>query len=142
MAPTLGGDANTLTRTIHERARRAIRHLAAGKLFRSGRVSRGRPAVFRLPTCALRSADRDEDVAALDLHIVARDLQIVGDALAGAHVVLPGVPRTGDDAAFEVALAERPAAVRALVVQRVERAVDVEERDLLPVHRHELARSG
>src|SRR5262249_56058794 len=94
------------------------------------------------PRYALRSADRDEHVAALELHVVARDLQIVGDALAGAHIVLPGVPGTGDYAALEVALAERSATMRALVVERVERAVDVEERDFLAVHRHELCRSG
>src|SRR5262249_56518702 len=86
--------------------------------------------------------ERDEDVAALDLGLVARDLQVVRDALAGADVVLPGVPGAGDDAALEVALAERAAAMRALVVERVKDPVHVEERDVLAADRHSFSGAG
>src|SRR5262245_20243419 len=87
-------------------------------------------------------AERHQHVATLDLRLVARDLQVVGDALAGGDVVLPRVPRAGDDAALELALAERTAAVRAFVVDRVEAAVDVEQRQLLPLDGDGLARPG
>src|SRR5581483_9712429 len=52
--------------------------------------------------------------------------------LAGAHVELPAVPRTGHNRAGETAFAQRAALMRTDAVERVERAFDVEQRDDSP----------
>src|SRR5437867_129420 len=90
-----------------------------------------------------RALDGDQDRVALDLHLVALDaLALVHRVAARGHVVLPAVPRAGDDHAVELALPERPAAVEAGVVHGVERTAHVEERDLLAARLDALARSG
>src|SRR5262245_24062883 len=74
------------------------------------------------------SAELDEDVAVLDGDWIAGhpDGGVVGVG-AGRDVPAPGVPGTEDDAALEIAFAQRAAAVDAGIVDRVEGAVDVEE---------------
>jgi hypothetical protein len=67
-----------------------------------------------------------------DLDVVGsqldREIELV---LAGSHVVLPAVPRAGQDAAFEPALAEGPTEVEAVWLEGVEAALAVGESDLL-----------
>src|SRR5215210_7087588 len=55
------------------------------------------------------------------------------EAGAGAHVEAPAVPVAFDRVAGEVAVGERGALVRAEVLDGVEAAVDVIERQLLPI---------
>src|SRR5215470_15095424 len=78
------------------------------------------------------SAELDEDVTVLDDDWIARHLDggVVGVG-ASRDVPAPGVPGTEDDAALEIALAQRATAVDAAIVDRVERAVDVEEGEVL-----------
>src|SRR3990167_398118 len=52
---------------------------------------------------------------------------------SGGDVVSPGVPRTDDDLAFQLAFAQRPAAVRAGAADRVKRPFDVENRQRFAV---------
>jgi hypothetical protein len=77
------------------------------------------------------SLKSDSNVSVFDLDVVGpqldREVELV---LAGAHVVLPAVPGTGEDAALEVALPERPLEVEAVALDRVEAAVAVGESDL------------
>ena len=76
-----------------------------------------------------------------DLHIAADDARgVFGDAdrgilneRAGRDVVLPAVPRAGDDRAAETAFVQRTAAMKADVVDRVIDAVDVEQSHHPPV---------
>src|SRR3989442_1530880 len=76
----------------------------------------------------------DEDGALLDGHREAGHLHGgVVDVGAGRHVPPPGVPGARHDGAIEVALAERPPAVGAGVVDHVVGAVDVEQRQRLAV---------
>jgi hypothetical protein len=67
-----------------------------------------------------------------DLDVVGsqldREIELV---LAGSHVVLPAVPRAGQDAALEPAVTQRPAEVEAVRLDGVEAAFAVGERDLL-----------
>jgi hypothetical protein len=51
------------------------------------------------------------------------------DKHTGPHLVLPAVPRTGDDAAAHMTFAQRTAAMQTEIVDCVEFAVDVEETD-------------
>ncbi len=61
--------------------------------------------------------------------------------LTAADIKLPAVPRTRDDCPGEAAFAERASLMRADTVERVERAVDVEQRhDAVP--RHTLTRTA
>src|SRR5438876_5783243 len=111
----------------------------------------GSAAAAALPRIVLRSRhdysdsllDGDQDRVALERHLVTLDaLALVHRVAARGHVVLPAVPRAGDDHALELALPERPATVEAGVVDGVERAAHVEERDLLAARLDALARSG
>src|SRR2546421_1174690 len=65
------------------------------------------------------------DVVRLQLD---REVELV---LPGADVVLPAVPRAGEDAAVELAVAERPLQVEAMRLDGIETAVAVRERELL-----------
>jgi hypothetical protein len=47
------------------------------------------------------------------------------EELSGGHVILPAVPRTGDNCALERPLAQRPSPVQASVVDSEELACDV-----------------
>src|SRR2546422_331322 len=78
----------------------------------------------------LASEELDEDSAVLDSDRETGHLHggVVGVG-AGRDVPAPGVPGAHDDPTLEVALAERPAAMGARVVDRVVGAVDVEERE-------------
>jgi hypothetical protein len=67
----------------------------------------------------------DLDVVGLQLD---REIELV---LARSHVVLPAVPRAGQDAAFEPAVAQRPSEVEAVRLDGVEAALAVGEGDLL-----------
>ena len=62
--------------------------------------------------------------------------------LSAAHVEAPGVPRTGHDRTFDPAFGERPALVRAGVVDRVKLAADVEDRDLVVADGERFGGSG
>ena len=81
-------------------------------------------------TFAARS--RTRTLSVFDLDVVGaqldREVELV---LARAHVVLPAVPRAGEDAALEVAVAERALQVEAVLLHRVEAAVAVSDGDLL-----------
>src|SRR5215211_6546173 len=76
--------------------------------------------------------DADSNVSVFDLDVVGAELdREVELVLAGAHVVLPTVPGAGEHAAFEAALAQRALQVQAVLLDRVEAAVAVGQRDLL-----------
>jgi len=79
--------------------------------------------------------NRNFDLVALHLHGVGRDFNLaVGGEFAGANIVFPHVPGAGHDVAFERALAQRPAAMVARVIDGVNRPTDVEERDGFAVY--------
>src|SRR5262245_11692488 len=80
------------------------------------------------------SRQLDEDLAALDRHGEAGHAcgGVVGVG-AGGHVPPPTMPRTHDDGAVDVALAQRAAAVRTTVVEGVYRPRDIEYRQRPPV---------
>src|SRR5581483_2970111 len=59
---------------------------------------------------------------------------------AASNVVLPLVPRTGNNLTLERALAERSAAMKTHIVQRVDRSIHIEEGDEFSVDFHGLAR--
>ena len=67
-----------------------------------------------------------------DLDVVGsqldREIELV---LTGPHVVLPAVPRAGQDAAFEPALAKGSSEVEAVRLEGVEAALAVGEDDLI-----------
>src|SRR5438132_1407865 len=74
------------------------------------------------------SREVHEDRAALDVDGIPGHLDRgVVDVGAGRDVPAPGVPGAGHHAPVELALAERPAPVGARVVDRVVRAVHVEQ---------------
>ena len=74
----------------------------------------------------------DSNFSVFDLDVVGAELdREVELVLARAHVVLPAVPRAGEDAALEAALAERALEVEAVLLDGVEAAVAVREGDLL-----------
>src|SRR5262245_40415549 len=85
-----------------------------------------------------------------DPGLVMRDADTrILDQRAGADVELPSVPWARDDAVANDAIGQRPAAMEAHIVDRVERAADVEERDpalvdghLARLARRELVHSG
>src|SRR5436309_2555470 len=74
------------------------------------------------------SGEVHEDRAALDVDGIAGHLDRgVVDVGAGRDIPAPGVPGAGHHAPVELALAERPAPVGARVVDRIVRAVHVEQ---------------
>src|SRR2546423_7465178 len=76
------------------------------------------------------------DVVGLELD---RQVELV---LAGADVVLPAVPGTGQHTIFQVPLAERSLEMQAVALQRIEAAVAVCERELGLARLHRADRSG
>ena len=90
---------------------------------------------FTEPSCSVHQPDLN--LVADNPRLVARhaDARILHQH-AGSHVELPAVPRAGDDALAECAFGERSPLVQAKRVERVVRAVDVEERDPAPIDRH------
>src|SRR3989441_13314049 len=95
-------------------------------LFRSGLMGSG-------------ELNGDFDVAAFDLDRVRRDFDVaVAQVFTGLDLVLPAVPGAGDDVVFEYSFSERPAAVKAGVVEGDHGAADVEQRHVFSAgaHRH------
>src|SRR5262245_1047422 len=91
-----------------------------------------RSSPVRVRSAAL---DLDEDLAVLDLHIVARHLELrVHGALSGGDVVGPGVPGAHDRGARQDALAQRPSPVHAGVAQGVDLPLRVEQGHWLAGH--------
>src|SRR5256714_9391223 len=89
------------------------------------------------------SSDFDEDVVALDFHREAVDRASgIVEAFTARHIVRPGVQGAGHHRAVELAFAERATAMLAGIVYRVERAADVEQRDLSSIRLHGLALAG
>src|SRR5262245_14903482 len=78
----------------------------------------------RMDAVMARRASRsngDQDVVPQDGHLEGRDREVrVARANPGSDVESPAVPWAGDNGAFEVALAERPAAMAARVVDRIQ----------------------
>jgi hypothetical protein len=73
----------------------------------------------------------DSNVSVVDLDVVGAELdREVELVLSGADVVLPPVPRAGEHAPFQAAVAERSLQVKAVPLDGVEAAVAVGERDL------------
>ena len=81
-------------------------------------------------TCG-SSLDADEDLAVADLERVGDRLVVEPGGLAVERAVVEAVPRAAQQAVLDRALAERPALVRAVVVERRELPVVVDERDAL-----------
>src|SRR5204862_384598 len=78
------------------------------------------------------SSDGDFDLAVFDLHGIGLELdRAVELVFAGAHVVLPAVPRAAQDVPVETTLAERPLQVDAVALQRVDLVPDARERHVL-----------
>ena len=77
-------------------------------------------------------SNADADLSVFHLDVVGAELdREVELVLAGAHVVLPAVPGAGQNAPFELAVAERSVQVEALRLDGVEAAVAVRQCDLL-----------
>jgi hypothetical protein len=84
------------------------------------------------PESSSRLLDRDQhmDEAVGNLGAIARHANLrVFRSCSGSDVVAPTVPRTLDKRPVEAALAKRPPRVRAGIVQRIDRPIDVAERD-------------
>src|SRR4051812_27976928 len=78
------------------------------------------------------SRRRDLHLTVLDPHRVRLELdRAVELVLAGAHVVLPAVPRAAHHVALEVTLAKRALQVDAVAVERVDLVPDAGQRELL-----------
>src|SRR5215470_13624869 len=73
----------------------------------------------------------DPDLSILDMDGIRRDRVAAGrhQALAGAHVEHPAMPRARQTGARELALAERPAVMGAAVVAGVDGVADADEDD-------------
>src|SRR5438874_685779 len=83
------------------------------------------------------ASNPDADLSVGDLHVVGLELnREVELVFPGAHVVLPAMPGTGEDAVLEHALPERPLQVQAVLLHRVEAAVAMGQRDLLLAGAH------
>src|SRR4051812_44150638 len=82
--------------------------------------------------CSTPRRYSDSNFSVLDLDVVGpeldREIELV---LPRAHVVLPAMPRTRQDAAPQEPLAERALQVDAVLLDRVEAAVAMSECDLL-----------
>jgi hypothetical protein len=78
-----------------------------------------------------RILDADEHLAVTDLERVRRRLVVEAGRGARERAVVIAVPRAAQQAVLDRALAERAALVRAVVVQRGELPVVVDERDAL-----------
>src|SRR5262249_57077583 len=78
-----------------------------------------------------RSVETDLDLSALDLHLVGLSLdRVVEVVLARLRVVLPAVPGAGEVVVrVEHAVPERALQMEAVTLERVELAVEVDERD-------------
>src|SRR5712692_9849477 len=110
------------SRTIH------VVQNSGGKIYRASAPSAERRAWGGL-------AEVHEDIFAAHLDRVGLHAHGgVYSHFSGGDVVLPAVPRAGDGFVFELTLAQRPAAVQAGVVDRVELAVHVGQRDGLAIH--------
>ena len=113
------------------RERRRDRGRARRGLLCEGRQG-SRPARRRPAGGGCSSRDRlgvHEHLALLDLDRVAGHPELgIARHLARAHVVVPVVPRAAELESVDEALTERAAAVHATVVDRVERALDVDQR--------------
>jgi hypothetical protein len=86
---------------------------------------------------------RDENFAVDDFHFMSRGAQARdAHALAGDDIVTEAVAATGHDVAAKLARSQRYSCVRTRIIERVDGAVDVEERDILACDAHDLAFSG
>lgn len=75
----------------------------------------------------------DENFRAVHFHFVGGHAHFrVEGEMAGLHAKLPGVPRAFQLVAIEPAFAQRAAAVDAEVVDGVELARNIAQRDVLP----------
>src|SRR5579864_9386739 len=88
-----------------------------------------------------RDLEFDFDVLAFDSNVIAGDVLGRGWAedAARSDIKYGTVPRAGHFYPYKHALGEGPASVGTGLVNRIERAVDVEERYFLPGGIHELA---
>src|SRR3990167_3091270 len=83
-----------------------------------------------VPERPSRVGAAEQDVATTHAHLEALDaIGRIGEALATADVELVGVHGAGHHAAAQAAFAQRTVLVRAVVVDGVELAVDVEQGD-------------
>src|SRR6202040_2027395 len=77
----------------------------------------------------------DQNIVAVHPHRETGNLDArIVDALSVGHVVFPTVPRTHHGGAHQIPLAQWAATMPAGVVDRIEPAAGVEERDLAPVN--------
>ena len=74
--------------------------------------------------------------------IGAHRLVGAGQTGTGLYVEFPAMQRTEDLAVFKTADAERPAARWALVINREELTIQIEQRKLPPLHMHRAAMPG
>ena len=82
-------------------------------------------------SCGASSCTPTNTSTVADLERVGRRLVVEARALAVKRAVVEAVPRAAQQAVLDRSLAERPALMRAVVVQRRELAVVVDERDRL-----------
>jgi hypothetical protein len=72
----------------------------------------------------------DKNLVTLDFDLkLAMHERLAGLMLPCAHIELPPMPGAGDDAALQLAFAERPPLMRANAVQGMNRTFDIEESD-------------
>src|SRR5579859_7105309 len=83
---------------------------------------------------------RNLDVVSVHLNGISRNLdRRSSHLLTRANVVFPHVPGTGDHVAFENAFTQRPAAMKASVVERTDGATHIEKGDRFAVGVNRLA---
>src|SRR5262245_39533864 len=79
----------------------------------------------------------NENVLTLNFHrkLFLRGIGVVA-IHAGSDIKLPPVPRAGDDRTFDFAFAQRPSLVRADLIHRMKRPVEIKDRNPLVTNFH------
>jgi hypothetical protein len=83
--------------------------------------------------CRLAQVDVNLVIAKLDRVTVNAAGRFLNQ-LAGGYIVLPAMPRATDNWAFQVALAERPAVMKAYAIDGKELTVNISDGDRFAVH--------
>src|SRR5205814_3070810 len=89
-----------------------------------------------LEPLAPKTSDFDFDVRAIDPNVIAIDGlgRRRSEHLASSYVEHRAMPGTGYFVALDFAFAKRPAYVRAVIIEGMENAADIEERDLFSIY--------
>src|SRR5580704_14965104 len=92
--------------------------------------------------CGRRRWAAEEDLMDLDEYVIPFDFKRIAlyshggicQGLPGSHVILPAVPGAGNNFSRQFALAERPAAMQASIIDGEELPFHIRDRHGSPVH--------